>query len=463
MASAATAAAPLSPEIRLAQAVSEFVKVLSEEQKRSFRTQQENFTPPRNSDAMTVVAEIDIIAAHKQKGSSRTFGPRLKGFLQAVQVFASLGADVLGATLSSLSGSIWLIVRLTFKMLAENPRQQDKYSEIFTRTGHSALRFMKVFIPYPLSEQLKSSFSEYFVIIVRTCHCLVKSLQRAKPLQMSVLANVTSFSTDSTLRGYESELQKWELEIERELDFQFQSEFTESLAGITVSSEPGSRPKNPASGHDHKLTETYLRYLTAWKRIRRSGNTIMFTLEPMYQRFLDSTGSSTLLYSGVAGAGKSVVLANMVEDLIERQSTNAKTVFFFCCWDEPDSLQALTILDSLSHQALKDIPDGLLTPEGLPTAPSDTGEVATLLRSALEPATKIYIVLDGLDQCEESERAKVIEVLQGLQVRCSLSICLSSRPGVLSRVGWADLHSIDIPADNPDVSSYIDLEISPAL
>ncbi|RBR21139.1 hypothetical protein FVER53590_10655 [Fusarium verticillioides] len=115
MASAATAAAPLSPEIRLAQAVSEFVEVLSEEQKRSFRTQQENFTPPTNSDARRLVAEIDRIAAHKQEGSSRTFGPLLADFLHTVQVFACLGDDVLGTTLSSLSGSTWLI------MLAENP------------------------------------------------------------------------------------------------------------------------------------------------------------------------------------------------------------------------------------------------------------------------------------------------------------------------------------------------------
>lgn len=116
MASAATAAAPLSPEIRLAQAVSEFVEVLSEEQKRSFRTQQENFTPPTNSDARRLVAEIDRIAAHEQKGSSRTFGPLLADFLHTVQVFACLGDDVLGTTLSSLSGSTWLIVRLTLKV-----------------------------------------------------------------------------------------------------------------------------------------------------------------------------------------------------------------------------------------------------------------------------------------------------------------------------------------------------------
>jgi ankyrin repeat domain-containing protein 50 len=114
MASAVAAAAPLNPEIRLAQAVSELLADLSDEQRRSFRTQQENFSPPNATDVMIVVAEIDRVAARKKKVRLRAFGPRMANFLQAVQEFASLGDDVLGASVSLLSGSVWLIVRLTF-------------------------------------------------------------------------------------------------------------------------------------------------------------------------------------------------------------------------------------------------------------------------------------------------------------------------------------------------------------
>ncbi|KAF5985426.1 nucleoside phosphorylase [Fusarium bulbicola] len=445
------AATPLSPEIRLAQAVSEFVAGLSDEQKRSFRTQQENFSPPTIPDAIRVTVDIDRIAGKTQKGNTRTFGPRLTNFLHAVQKFASLGDDVLGASLSLISGSVWLIVRFTLEL--------EKISEMFMNTGRSAPRYMEIGFFYSSSMRLRSSFQEYFVTAVHICHYLVNSLRR------SVLADTLFSSTDSILRGYESDLQKWAVVVKEELPTiqgQISSAHIDSYAGnLTDFPEPGSKTKNLLPWPDSKSTKVYLRYdnRTPWKRIKGCGSTDISTLSSVYETFVADSDSSTLLYSGVAGAGKSVILANLVEDLIQKQSVNANILFFFCCWNEIDSLQALTILGSLCHQVLKDIPDGPPL-EGSLTVPSDAGEVATLLHSAIQVAVKTYIVLDGLDQCKESERAKVIEVLQSLQPKCSLSICLSSRRGVLTGTGWTNLHSIDIPTDNREVSSYINSELS---
>jgi hypothetical protein len=62
---------------------------------------------------MRVVAKVDIVAGGKQKGGGRTFGPRLTGFLEAVQEFASIGEVELGGSMSLLATSVWLIVCLT--------------------------------------------------------------------------------------------------------------------------------------------------------------------------------------------------------------------------------------------------------------------------------------------------------------------------------------------------------------
>jgi hypothetical protein len=113
MADPSRAAASLKPDIRLAQAISMLLADLPDEQRRSFRTQREEFLPPTITDVMRVVAEVDMVARGKQKGSSRTFGPRLTNFLEAVQEFASIGEVVLGGSMSSLATSVWLIVRLT--------------------------------------------------------------------------------------------------------------------------------------------------------------------------------------------------------------------------------------------------------------------------------------------------------------------------------------------------------------
>ncbi|CVL03747.1 uncharacterized protein FMAN_15020 [Fusarium mangiferae] len=207
-------------------------------------------------------------------------------------------------------------------------------------------------------------------------------------------------------------------------------------------------------------------YMATWKSIRTIGSTSLFLFEPSYDRFIDCSSSSTLLYSGNAGAGKSVILANMVDNVDRRQLENAQIVFFFYLQDEVNSLQALVILGAIYHQVLKRL---VLTSRAshvskglgvLSTILDITVDIASDLRIALEAAGMTYLVLDGLNKCQESERTKVIGVLQCLQTQCSLSICLSTRPGVLTGIGWTNLHSIDIPTDNPDVSSYIDSETS---
>ncbi|SCV49114.1 uncharacterized protein FFB14_10716 [Fusarium fujikuroi] len=231
----------------------------------------------------------------------------------------------------------------------------------------------------------------------------------------------------------------------------------------------GSEHKGPEKHADYlQLLEMHINYdyVTAWTKIRKLGSTSVFVYEPSYKRFIDCSGSSTLLYSGNAGAGKSVILANMVDNLSQKHPENTQVAFFFFRSYEVDSPQALVILGAIYHQVLKGL---LLTSRashilkglgGLPTILGNTEDVASYLRIALEAVGKTYLIIDGLDECQESERTEVIEVLQGLQTQCSLSICLSSRPGVLTGIGWTNLHSIQIPTDNRDVSSYIDSEIS---
>ena len=80
----------LKPEIRLAQAVSEFEADLSDKQKSAYRTlkSQSLSTPPSPSDVMRLTAEVDRHTS--KKFSSACFRPRFTNFLHRVQQFAAL-------------------------------------------------------------------------------------------------------------------------------------------------------------------------------------------------------------------------------------------------------------------------------------------------------------------------------------------------------------------------------------
>ncbi|KAF2176600.1 hypothetical protein K469DRAFT_722219 [Zopfia rhizophila CBS 207.26] len=91
-------ASRLKPEIRLAQAVSEFEADLLNEQKTTFRNfrSQSLDSPPAPSDVMRLTAEIDYQLSRKVSG--RCFGPYFTYFLQVIQQFAVLGDVVVGGS-----------------------------------------------------------------------------------------------------------------------------------------------------------------------------------------------------------------------------------------------------------------------------------------------------------------------------------------------------------------------------
>ena len=107
-------ASRLKPEIRLAQAVSQFEADLSSEQKTSFRTHRSQLcdSPPDPSDIMRLTAEIDGRASGKV-GGGRCFGPRLTNFLQAVQQFAALGDVIVGGSQNLIACGVWSLVRMS--------------------------------------------------------------------------------------------------------------------------------------------------------------------------------------------------------------------------------------------------------------------------------------------------------------------------------------------------------------
>lgn len=96
MSTALTKAARLKADIRLAQAVSEFRKDLSSEQKTTFCIYQEQSQrcPPGLREVMQLTAAID----RRQISSRRCLGPRFTNFLQGVQQFAALGDVVVGGS-----------------------------------------------------------------------------------------------------------------------------------------------------------------------------------------------------------------------------------------------------------------------------------------------------------------------------------------------------------------------------
>ncbi|KAG5654894.1 hypothetical protein KAF25_005851 [Fusarium avenaceum] len=287
-------------------------------------------------------------------------------------------------------------------------------------------------------------------------------------MQLSPLARRLSFTDDSELKGYQVELESWANDIRAEIiPLLPKTHFEESFHNVPIASHSESNQKNL----EHRIRmldkcSTY-NYQAACRQILKRETTNWIAVQPEYRNFITCNEPLTLFCLGKAGSGKSVTLANMAQHLGLDQRGEALICYFFCRWDEPESVQARTILGSLARQLLYASPEALV-PEDLTTTDRqlfDTTKILQVLNSTLQRAKKSFIVLDGLDECNDTQRDKVIASLQELQTLYPVTICLSLRLGIgytLAERLWGQFQKpavIEVIAHNDSMERFIDDEL----
>jgi hypothetical protein len=104
-------AAPLEPEVRLAQAVSEFGAILSDPHKASFRALASR-SPPSFADVIKLTEEVNLDGSRRHK-SWIPYGTRLVGILERIQVLSQAGDVVIGGSQNLIASGVWGVVRLS--------------------------------------------------------------------------------------------------------------------------------------------------------------------------------------------------------------------------------------------------------------------------------------------------------------------------------------------------------------
>ncbi|KAI9768828.1 MAG: hypothetical protein M1840_004642 [Geoglossum simile] len=460
----------LKPEIRLAQAVSQFEADLSSEQKTTFRTSRSRSrdSPPNPSDVMRLTAEIDRQGSGGV-GGRQCFGPRFTNFLQAVQQFAAIGDIVVGGSQNIIACGVWALVRMSLLSIVSFSSYLDKLSTLLMTVGCSAPRYQMMALLYSQSTNIQSYLSEYFIVVVRLCHQVLKFTMK------STIGRFAFTLNDSDIKTYQSELDRWANTIKEEANLlmakKIDEEAQENFRFRALSS------KYFKSASLRRKMKTNLRvldfcsmydYETTWKQTRKVGSATLFNQNAEYQDWKGRANSCTLIYTGKLGSGKSVLLANIVDDInLHVQSKNHVVAYFFCRHDIPQSLKARTIYGSLARQLLRPIPDLTMMAEilGGTTSALDFERIFALLQRALPPGHKAYFILDGLDGCGYAEREMLIQQLRKLQKTFTLFLCASTRldPGgalILSSEQFIATRIASIPDKNPDIGTFIEAELA---
>ncbi|KAK5651673.1 hypothetical protein OQA88_11739 [Cercophora sp. LCS_1] len=454
----------VKPIVRLGLALSAFEDSLRDDQRTSYRSYREHAhaLPPGVDGVQIVTAEID-------RQSGRPLGTRVTKILDAAQRVAALGDVMVGGSQNLIACGVWASLRLTLVTLSAIGSYRENASKLFMEIGRSAPRHNSLAILYPRSKRLQNAVCEYFILVVEICRKLLHEAAKN-----TLRAWVSAVFADHALKEMKHDLEQWAQTIDREVAFLMtetveQEAKTNSLSRVLTSAATEAKERR-------RTAENRLRWLracseyqhaAAWIRTRKEGNAAWFLKDSSYCRFKGRASSCTLVCAGKLGSGKSVLLANVVDDIaLENGQRQYIVTYFFVQANDVRSLTARAILGSLARQALEAVQEHEWA-ASLPdqrTDQLDMEDLVNLLRHVLRPGQRVFMIIDGLDHCEAGEKASLIGYIGELQSLFCLHLCVSIR--LEANTGrWKDFDRLDpdlmleIPEDNPDIARFVMSEL----
>jgi hypothetical protein len=335
--------------------------------------------------------------------------------------------------------------------------------------GRSSPRHQELALLYPRSKDLQAHVNEYFIVVVSFCREILRFTK------MSAVRQFTSALGGDMIKKTQSDISHWGNRIKDEMLWLVAKRTEEEAAENSRFRSMSQRFSRSASHYNRLAMKlkvldecSTFDYQTTWKQIRKSGNTTTFAETDEYENWKSQAQSCTLLYYGILGCGKSVIMSNMVDELnLASGRHHTSVAYFFMRQDLPDSLIARTVIGSITRQLLVS-KDDLMNPITVRSGSLDVHEMFSLLVSNHSKQHKVYIVLDGLDLCSKEEIREIVQFVRQLQERLPVLACVSlrqepDREPDAAYQGFLAIQIGSLPDNKSDIASFVDAELARCL
>lgn len=173
----------------------------------------------------------------------------------------------------------------------------------------------------------------------------------------------------------------------------------------------------------------------------------------------------TLFCQGIPGAGKTVLASIIVNDLETKYYSDSTIAvcYIYCNYKRKDEQTVENLLSSLlkqlaqSQSSLPDSLKDLHDRHGEKRTRPSLDEISKALESAAIQNSKVFIILDALDECQDLYRCrtKFLSAIFNLQMKSGANILATSRiiPEIMDR--FKESPSIDIRASDDDIRRYL--------
>jgi Cdc6-like AAA superfamily ATPase len=196
-------------------------------------------------------------------------------------------------------------------------------------------------------------------------------------------------------------------------------------------------------------------------KCRQEGTGQWFLDEPKVARWLDDA-KTTLFCPGIPGAGKTMVAAITVDQLLNSAQSSAYGVaYVYCNYKSQADQDTASILAAILKQLGQSRPSALGPVEilhqkhaGRGTKPS-LDDIYSALRDVLTQYPYVHIIVDALDECQNETRRQLCTKLLDLQKGADMRLMVTSRfvPDVEDAFRLAS--RLEVEASDEDVKQFV--------
>lgn len=200
---------------------------------------------------------------------------------------------------------------------------------------------------------------------------------------------------------------------------------------------------------------------------RRQAGTGQWLLDSVeFQAWLN-TDKQTLFCPGIPGAGKTIITAIVIDYLQSKFRDDQSTgiAYIYCNFRRQDEQRAedllASLLKQLAHSRPASVKDLYDRHQKSRTEPS-FDEISRALYSVVATYSKVFIVVDALDECQTStdSRARFLKEIFKLQENAIANIFATSRPSKEISAYFSNCLSRTISATDEDILMFLNGKIS---
>ncbi|RYP93508.1 hypothetical protein DL770_000392 [Monosporascus sp. CRB-9-2] len=198
---------------------------------------------------------------------------------------------------------------------------------------------------------------------------------------------------------------------------------------------------------------------------RRQEGTDQWLLDSAeFQAWLE-TNNQTLFCPGIAGTGKTIMTAVVVDYLCTRFRNDASIgiAYLYCNFRRQHEQRTQDLLASLLKQLVQgqsstpDTVKALYDRHKDEWTQSSLDEISKALHSVTAIYSRVFIIIDALDECAvDACRTRLLPEIFNLQGKTGANLFVTSRPTLETTEKFKESVSLTIRASNNDVGRYLD-------